>query len=83
MTSPTCCKNPSWLSDHDLGNADSMEFILGHCSVCGAVSVNVFCVATGIAGYESVSETDAERMRSVPEGPEMKSFVRSWSREHV
>jgi len=83
MAQQFCCENFKWSAERDLGHADSMEFALGSCSHCGATFVNVFCVATAISGYEPVSPIDSQQMKEIPAGPELKSFMRSWSRTHI
>jgi len=40
--------------------------------------MNVFCVASGITGFEPVSVTDVERMKSISDGRELKAYMRSW-----
>ena len=57
--------------------------MLGKCDRCGTYWMNVFCVATGITGFEPVSLTDAERMKSIPRGPELKAFMRSWGERNI
>ena len=71
MNQPTCCKKASWTSELDLGQAGGFEYLLGKCEGCGAYSMNVFCVASGINGFETVSPSDVERMKSIPAGPEL------------
>lgn len=75
---PACCKNPRWRSELDLDSAGGFEFLLGKCDACGAYGMNVFCVATGITGYETVTPSDVEQMKSIPAGPERKAFMRAW-----
>jgi len=83
MTSQSCCDNSAWSPERDLGHADTMEFVLGKCFHCGATLINVFSVATGISGYEPVTPTDAQQMSTISAGPELKRFMRSWSRTHI
>jgi hypothetical protein len=83
MKSSPCCDRFAWSAERDLGHADSMEFVLGKCSNCGINFVNVFCVATGTTGYESVTPADAQQMRGITAGADMKNFMRSWSRLHI
>lgn len=40
--------------------------------------MSVFCVASGISGYEPVTPTDVDVIRSISDGPELKEFVRQW-----
>jgi hypothetical protein len=83
MDQPTCCKKPSWISELDLGHAGGFEYILGKCDGCGAYSMNVFCVASGITGFETVSLSDVERMKSTPAGPELKALMRNWGDKNL
>lgn len=83
MNQPTCCKNPSWISELDLGHAGGFEYILGECDGCGAYWMNVFCVASGITGFETVSLSDGERLKSIPAGPELKAWMRKWGEENI
>lgn len=83
MTEPTCCGTPRWKEDDDLGSAGGFEFLLGRCENCGTPWMNVFCVATGITGYEPVSSTDAERMRAIATAAELKAFMRAWGEKHL
>lgn len=79
----TCCEKPSWASQVDLGHAGGFEYMLGKCDRCGAHWMNVFCVATGTTGLEPVSMADVERMKSIPVGPELKAFMRSWGDKNL
>jgi hypothetical protein len=45
--------------------------------------MNVFCVATGIAGFEPVTASDVERMQSIASGPELKAFMREWGEKNL
>lgn len=83
MNQPTCCKKPLWISELDLGHAGGFEYILGKCKACGASRMNVFCVATGITGFEAVSLSDIERMKSTPAEPERKALMRKWGDENI
>jgi hypothetical protein len=83
MDQPPCCKEPSWISELDLGHAGGFDFILGKCDRCGAYSMNVFCVASGITGFETVSLSDLERMKSIPPGPELKALMRKWGEQNI
>lgn len=83
MNQPTCCKKSSWISELDLGHAGGFEYILGRCEGCGEYWMNVFCVASGITGFEAVSASDIERMRSSPAGPELKALMRKWGEENL
>ena len=83
MNQPTCCKKPSWISELDLDHAGGFEFILGKCHRCGAYWMNVFCVPSGITGFEPVSLSDVERMKSLVGGPDLKEFMRSWGDKNI
>jgi protein-S-isoprenylcysteine O-methyltransferase Ste14 len=80
---PTCCKRPSWSSEVDLGHAAGFEYILGKCDRCGRYWMNVFCVASGITGFEPVSLSDVEQMKSVQTWHELKALMRKWDEEHL
>jgi hypothetical protein len=45
--------------------------------------MNVFCVATGITGYEPVAIADIARFRSAADGPELKELMRQWGRKNL
>lgn len=79
----TCCKNPSWLPERDLAHAEGFEYLLGKCGRCGAHWMNVFCVATGITGYERVAPDDVEAIRFIQDGPELKDFMRRWGSKNL
>ena len=79
MEQPTCCTKPSWTRELDLGHAGGFEYVLGRCAACGAWSMNVFCVASSAAGFESVTPADVERMKSIPPGAERKALMRNWA----
>ena len=83
MSELPCCTMSIWVSELDLGHADSFEYTLGTCDRCGRYWMHAFCVATGTSGFAPVSATAAARMRSLPSGPERKAFMRAWGDEHV
>lgn len=83
MSQLTCCEKSSWVSELDLDHAAGFEYILGRCDRCGAHWMNVFCVASGITGFEPVSLADVERMNSVPAGAERKAFMRNWGEKNL
>ena len=83
MDQPACCKTPSWTSERDLEHAGGFEYVLGKCDRCGAHSMNVFCVASGSSGFEPVQSSDVERMKSIPSGPELKAFMRTWGEKNI
>lgn len=79
-----CCKKPDLGSaKEDLGHAESMEYILFQCNSCGKHWLNVFCVATGISGFENIDEKDANTVLNLPPGPERKAFIKEWGRAHL
>lgn len=45
--------------------------------------MNVFCVASGITGYEAVSSSDVEQMKSIRAGAQLKEFMRRWGEENI
>ena len=83
MSNLPCCKEFSWISELDLDHAGGFEYTLGKCDRCGAYWMSVFCVASGISGYEPVNLSDVERMRSLPAGPERKAFMRNWGDKNI
>ena len=83
MSFLTCCENSVWVSELDLGQAAGFEYMLGTCDRCGAYWMNVFCVASGITGFEPVGSTDVECMKAIPAGPEQKAFMRSWGEKSL
>ena len=83
MHQPPCCNKPSWISELDLGHAGGFEYVLGKCDACGAYWMNVFCVASAISGFETVRLSDVERMKSIPNGPELKALMRKWGDDNI
>ena len=83
MDQPTCCAKASWTSELDLEHAGGFEYMLGKCDRCGAYWMNVFCVASGISGFEPVSSSDVAHMKSIPAGPELKAFMRDWGDKNL
>ena len=83
MNELTCCKDSSWVLERDLGHAAGFEYLLGKCSRCGVPWMNVFCVATGITGYERVTPSDVEAIQAMPDGRELKEFMRRWGNENL
>lgn len=73
------CKKRNWAFERDLSHAHSFDFILGKCASCGSYSMNVFCTANGISGFEAVSLQDLTQILSMPSGQELKEFLKSWS----
>ena len=83
MSQLPCCEGSSWIAELDLDHAGGFEHALGRCARCGAHWMNVFCVASGINGYEPVKPSDVEQMRSLPAGPERKAFMRDWAEKNI
>ena len=83
MDQMTCCTDSSWVPQRDLGQAEGFEYLLGKCGHCGAPWLNVFCVATGITGYERVTPSDVEAIQSLPDGRGLKEFMRRWGSEKL
>src|SRR5919201_6943338 len=78
MDQLTCCKNSSWVPERDLEHAAGFEYMLGKCGNGGTHWINVFCVASGVTGYERVMPSDVEAIRAIPDGPELRGFMRRW-----
>jgi hypothetical protein len=84
MDKLTCCSSPVWGPDYvDMGREDACDLLLGRCINCGAYWLNVFQDSSGITGYEPVSADDAHKMLALPSGPELKAFMKNWTREHM
>jgi hypothetical protein len=84
MTPLSCCAAPFLdQAATDLGHADSFEFMLSKCCNCGSYWLHVFCVATSIADYEPVSDSDAAAMLATSPGKERKHFMSNWAYEHL
>jgi hypothetical protein len=84
MIELTCCSSPKWDSNYvDLGREDACDLLLGRCNNCGAYWLNVFQDATGYTGYEPVSDDDAQMMLTLTSGPELKAFMKAWTRKHM
>jgi hypothetical protein len=83
-TGLNCCSTPALREPlTDLGHADSFEFMLGICDLCGADWMNVFCVASVISGNHRVTRSDAEAMRARGSGKELKSLMREWLHNNI
>ena len=82
MEEMTCCAASSWVPQRDLGSVEGFEYLLGRCGQCGTPWLNVFCVATGITGYERVTSSDVEAIQ-VLDGRELKEFMRRWGNENL
>ncbi len=74
----TCCKDSAWVADRDLASAGGFEFVLGRCGRCAAPWMNVFCVATGVTGYERVKPSDVEAIGAIGDPSELKKYMRRW-----
>jgi hypothetical protein len=85
MKDLNCCLRADWnqAEARDLGRAGDFEFVLGRCSKCGAYWISAYCPAVSTAGYEPVSDVDAQKMLTLPPGPELKAFLKEWEREHI
>lgn len=79
MEELTCCKDSSWVAERDLESAGGFEFVLGRCGRCGAPWMNVFCVASGITGYEPVKASEVEAIRAIADWAELKGYMRRWA----
>ena len=82
MSELPCCTSSTWVSELDLGHAESLEYTLGKCDRCGGFWMHVFSVVSGASAFQPVSDADAAKMRSIPPGPERKTFMRAWGDEH-
>jgi hypothetical protein len=80
-----CCFSSNW--DHnkawDLGRVGDFEFVLGRCSNCGEYWMSAYCVAVSTGEYARVSGEDAQKMLSLPPGPELKAFLKEWERKYI
>ena len=74
----SCCSNPAWVDERDVGSARGFDLMLGKCGACGTPWINAFCVASSIGGYEPVTPADAEAMRNIKDPAELKQFMRRW-----
>ena len=83
MSESSCCASFDWVLELDLGRANHFDFALGACGNCGRIWMSVYCEASQVIGYEPVSSSDVERIRSIAAGPELKAFMRKWCDEHV
>ena len=83
MDEMTCCNDSSWSLQRDLGQAEGFEYLLGKCARCGTPWVNVFCVATGISGYERMTLSDVEAIQCIEDGPKLKEFMRRWGNQNL
>jgi len=83
MDEMTCCTESVWVAQRDLGSAEGFEYLLGKCGRCGTPWMNVFCVATGITGYERVTPSDVAAIQSISDNRELKEFMRRWGNENL
>lgn len=74
----SCCSNPAWVGERDLGSARGFDLMLGKCGACGTPWINAFCVAASIGGYEPVGPAEVEAMRTIKDPAELKQFMRRW-----
>ena len=79
----SCCASFTWVFERDLDSAEHFDLALGRCGSCGKSCMSVYCEASQVTGYEPVGASDAERMRSLPAGPERKALIRKWVRENT
>ena len=75
---PTCCPRPSWVAERDLDGARGFDFDLGRCERCGTPWMHAWCRASSMGGYEPITREEAERLRTLPEGPELSALVKAW-----
>ena len=78
----SCCSNPVWVGELDVGSARGFDLMLGKCGACGTPWMNAWCVASSMGGYEPVKPADAEAMRAIRDPDELKQFMRRWV-EHL
>ncbi len=82
VQSLNCCASPSWIAARDLGAASGFDYLQGICATCGAAWMDVFCVATGISGYERISPADAAALAAIDD-QDLKSFMRDWGERNL
>jgi hypothetical protein len=78
MSELSCCEGSSWVSEIDLDRADGFELDLGRCNRCGTPWMSVWCAGSGVLAYEPVTGSDAERIRALTPGPELRAFMKAW-----
>ena len=78
----SCCSNPAWVAELDVGSARGFDLMLGKCGACGTPWINAWCVASSMGGYEPVTPADAEAMRAIKDPAELKLFMSRWV-EHM
>lgn len=83
MHSLSCCEDPAWVAERDLPHAGGFDYLLGRCSRCGAPWLNVFCVATGVTGYERVQQADVQAIQSIQDMVQLKDYMRRWASKHL
>ncbi len=79
----SCCEESSWVPERDLDHAAGFEYVLGKCRHCGMPWMSVFCVASGIGGYERVTPTDVEAINALRDAGERKEFMRGWAARNL
>ena len=79
----TCCPASSWAPTRELGSAEGFECSLGKCLRCGTPWMNVFCVASGVTGFERVSPEDLQAIQALADGAELKRLVRHWVSQNL
>jgi hypothetical protein len=45
--------------------------------------MNVFCVASGVTGYEPLTPADVQAIQPLQEGTHLKDFMRGWARTNL
>jgi len=80
MKDLNCCLRARWdqAQARDVGRVGEFEFVLSRCGNCGAWWMSVYCPAVSTDDYARVSDQDAQKMLSLPQGPEMKAFLKAW-----
>lgn len=78
-----CCENSEWIYEIDFGHADSFEFDMGKCSLCGKLWMSVYCVSNHRMSYETIRPEDVENLLKIPDGKERKQAVRDWFYKNV
>ncbi len=77
----SCCRQPAWTLDSDLGSSAGFEYALQRCESCGTYRMRVFYVG-GVSRFETVTRSEADHMKSIPTGRELKTFLNRWWEDH-
>jgi hypothetical protein len=67
--------------DSDLGSSAGFEYALQRCESCGTYRMRVFFVG-GVSRFETVTRSEADHMKSIPTGRELKTFLNRWWEDH-